>query len=50
MMKRLNMAGDNVLECELKIEKANTTALDLLEKLKEADAEIELLKGSVKRL
>ena len=27
-----------------------STCLDLLEKLKEADAEIELLKGSVKRL
>ena len=50
MMKRLNMAGDNVLSCEARIEKANQTALDLLEKLKEADAEIEELKGNVKRL
>ena len=44
------MAGDNVLECEVKIEKANSTALDLLEKLKEADLEIESLRKNVKRL
>lgn len=41
MQKELETAGDYLLEQEEKTNKANKTALDLLNKLKEADEEIE---------
>lgn len=44
MQKELETAGDYLLEQEEKTNKANKTALDLLNKLKEADEEIEQLK------
>lgn len=44
LQKELETAGDYLLESEEKTNKANTAALELLEKLKEADAEIESLK------
>ena len=44
MQKELETAGDYLLEQEEKTNKANRTALDLLNKLKEADEEIEQLK------
>jgi hypothetical protein len=43
MQKELETAGDYLLESEEKTNKANSAALELLEKLKEADAEIESL-------
>ena len=44
MQKELETAGDYLLEQEEKTNKANQTALALLNKLKEADEEIEELK------
>lgn len=44
MQRELETAGDYLLEQEEKTNKANMTALDLLNKLKEADEEIDYLK------
>lgn len=44
MQRELDTAGDYLLEQEEKTNQANLTALDLLNKLKEADEEIENLK------
>lgn len=44
MEKELETAGDYLLESEEKTSKANAIALDLVNKLKEADTEIETLK------
>ena len=44
MQRELETAGDYLLEQEEKTNKANMTALDLLNKLKEADEEIDHLK------
>ena len=44
MQMELETAGDYLLESEEKTSKANITALELLNKLKEADEEIENLK------
>jgi chromosome segregation ATPase len=50
MQKELETAGDYLLEQEEKTNKANKTALDLLNKLKEADEEIEQLKQYIMML
>ena len=44
MQKELEIAGDYLLEQEEKTNTANKTALDLLNKLKDADEEIDNLK------
>ena len=44
MQKELETASDYLLEQEEKTHKANTTALELLKQLKEAEGEIEGLK------
>lgn len=44
MQKELETAGDYLLDQEEKTNTANLTALDLLNKLKEADEEIDNLK------
>ena len=50
MQRELETAGDYLLEQEEKTNKANKTALALLEKLKEADQEIEELKQYIMEL
>ena len=50
MQKELDTAGDYLLEQEEKTNQANLTALDLLNKLKEADEEIENLKKMIQLL
>ena len=50
MVKEVNNAGDYLLEVEEKCTKANTTAHELLNQLKEADGEIESLKARIKQL
>jgi chromosome segregation ATPase len=50
MQKELETAGDYLLEQEEKTNKANKTALDLLNKLKEADEELEQLKQYIMML
>ena len=47
MQKELETASDYLLEQEEKTHKANTTALELLKQLKEAEGEIEGLKQYV---
>lgn len=47
MQRELDTAGDYLLEQEEKTNQANLTALDLLNKLKEADEEIENLKRMI---
>lgn len=47
MQVELETAGDYLLDSEEKVKKANTMALDLLTKLKEADEEIEELKNYI---
>jgi hypothetical protein len=44
MQRELETASDYLLEQEEKTHKANTTALELLKQLKEAEGEIEGLK------
>lgn len=50
MQRELETAGDYLLEQEEKTNKANMTALDLLNKLKEADEEIDNLKRIINYL
>lgn len=50
MQRELETAGDYLLEQEEKTHKANMTALDLLNKLKEADEEIDNLKRIINYL
>lgn len=50
MQRELETAGDYLLEQEEKTNKANMTALDLLNKLKEADEEIDHLKKLISQL
>ena len=50
MQKELETAGDYLLDSEEKNTKANRIALDLLNKLREADAEIESLKEYIRFL
>ena len=50
MQKELETAGDYLLDSEEKNNKANKIALDLLNKLREADAEIESLKEYIRFL
>lgn len=50
MQMELETAGDYLLESEEKTSKANLTALELLNKLKEADEEIESLKQYIQFL
>ena len=50
MQKELETAGDYLLDQEEKTNKANMTALDLLNKLKEADEEIDQLKKYINYL
>ena len=50
MQMELETAGDYLLESEEKTSKANITALELLNKLKEADEEIESLKEYIQFL
>jgi chromosome segregation ATPase len=50
MQMELETAGDYLLESEEKTSKANLTALELLNKLKEADEEIESLKQYIQYL
>ena len=47
MQVELETAGDYLLDSEDKVNKANNMALDLLNKLKEADEEIEALKNYI---
>jgi hypothetical protein len=47
MQVELETAGDYLLDSEDKVNKANNMALDLLNKLKEADEEIENLKAYI---
>ena len=47
MQVELETAGDYLLDSEDKVNKANNMALDLLNKLKEADDEIESLKNYI---
>lgn len=46
----METAGDYLLDSEEKVVKANNMAIDLLNKLKEADAEIEMLRDLIRRL
>ena len=50
MQKELDTAGDYLLDQEEKTDKANKTAVELLNQLKEADSEIESLKDYIKML
>jgi len=50
MQIELETAGDYLLESEEKNNKANNMALELLNKLKEADVEIESLKDYIRFL
>ena len=50
MQRELDTAGDYLLDQEEKTDKANKTAVELLNQLKEADAEIESLKDYIKML
>ena len=50
MQTELETAGDYLLDSEEKVTKANTVAMDLLNKLKEADAEIEELREIIRFL
>lgn len=47
MQKELDTAGDYLLDQEEKTDKANKTAVELLNQLKEADSEIESLKAYI---
>lgn len=47
LQKELENAGDYILEQEDRIKKSNHTAYELLQRLKEADEEIEELKKKV---
>jgi hypothetical protein len=49
MQVELETAGDYLLDSEEKVTKANNMAIDLLNKLKEADEEIEYLRELVRR-
>jgi hypothetical protein len=50
MQIELETAGDYLLDSEEKVTKANNMAIDLLNKLKEADEEIEYLKDLIMKL
>ena len=50
MQQELETAGDYLLESEEKNNKANMVALELLNKLKDADQEIETLKAHIRQL